>query len=397
MEDYRQLGRRVTLDAVGEADRRLAEVAGAIDFLLAVTPVNVEEAWEEFSAAGFDREPVFRYRPLEVDPELLKRELYAIEIEQVEDPTLAALFRTARREIDRRLGMLEDRGTSEFLLGSLQLYGRPSADTVRLAEDVLAHADPAAGDGRTVDAEGFAERARAALQRYRRQHPDLEAEVQVRDDVAGILVSRGNLLVGAGVQVPEARVEAILQHELGTHVVTFANGGAQPLRQLRIGLPGYEVTQEGLAVFAEYLAGGLTTARVALLAGRVLAVDALADGATFVETFRLLRRDRGFRSLGAFGVAMRVHRAGGLTKDAIYLQGLSDVLTHVEGGGSLESLLVGKVALAQIAMVEELRLRGILRSPLLRPDWLDDPAAAERLSGVRSGRPVIDLMRGGDA
>ena len=53
----------------------------------------------------------------------------------------------------------------------------------------------------------------------------------------------------------------------------------------------------------------------------------MLDGADFVETFRLLHRDRGFAAAGAFGIALRLHRSGGFAKDAIYLRGLLAVST----------------------------------------------------------------------
>ncbi|NIQ16470.1 MAG: DUF1704 domain-containing protein, partial [Candidatus Dadabacteria bacterium] len=69
------------------------------------------------------------------------------------------------------------------------------------------------------------------------------------------------------------RVEALLQHEIGTHALTYFNGLSQPFKQLCIGLSGYEELQEGLAVLAEYLVGGLSKPRLRLLAGRVVAVN----------------------------------------------------------------------------------------------------------------------------
>ena len=39
-----------------------------------------------------------------------------------------------------------------------------------------------------------------------------------------------------------------------------------------------------------------------------------------------------------------VFRGGGLTKVALYLRGLVEILDHIGGGGELEPLLVGKVA-----------------------------------------------------
>ncbi|MCH5599357.1 flavohemoglobin expression-modulating QEGLA motif protein [Niabella ginsengisoli] len=60
----------------------------------------------------------------------------------------------------------------------------------------------------------------------------------------------------------------MLQHEIGTHVVTYYNGKAQPLELFSIGVPGYEELQEGLAVLAEYLNDGLTNSRMRTLAAR---------------------------------------------------------------------------------------------------------------------------------
>ncbi|MBW3578637.1 MAG: DUF1704 domain-containing protein [Actinobacteria bacterium] len=395
--DARALGRRMVLGAAREVDEELAAIATAIDFLLAATPVNADEAWTAFEDAGFDVEPVFRYRPLSVDPDVLKRRLYAVRVEDVEDPTLATLFRAKRREVDRRITMLEDRGSPAFLYGSLQLHGGVDDALRSLANAVLARIDPAARDtdaDASVDAHSFAAAARAELAHYRRDAPDVDAVVTVRDDVSGVLVSEGDLLVGSHGRFARSRVEPLIQHEIGTHVVTHVNGRAQPLQLLRVGLPGYEATQEGLAVVAEHAVGGLTPGRLALLAGRVIAVDTVVSGATFVETWRRLHHGHGFTATVAFTIAMRVHRAGGLTKDTIYLRGLVDLLAHLAGGGSLDALLVGKLPLAAVPVVDELRARQVLRPPRVRPRWLDRPEAARRLDELRAGRSLLDLVEG---
>ena len=131
--------------------------------------------------------------------------------------------------------------------------------------------------------------------------------------------------------MPRGRVEALLSHEVGVHLFTYFAGDAQGLRLFRSGLAGYDGLQEGLAVFAEYLAGGMTAARLRLVAARVVGCAAMLDGAEFPETFRILRREHGLSEAQAFDVTLRVHRSGGLAKDAIYLRGLLGVLEHVGG------------------------------------------------------------------
>jgi hypothetical protein len=136
-EDFRALGPRRLLDATRQADRRLAEVAGEIDYLLAITPVNADAAWVEFRDGGFRHDPTFHYRPLAVDPDLLKRALYAVPLERVEDPTLEGMFRAQRQALDRQVSLLEDRGSDAFLPTSIQLFGAVDDDLLGRAETLL--------------------------------------------------------------------------------------------------------------------------------------------------------------------------------------------------------------------------------------------------------------------
>ena len=67
--------------------------------------------------------PTLRLRELDFEPDLVRRELYDLEIENVTDPALSTLFHAKRDEIARQITALEDRDTARFLYGSLQLYG----------------------------------------------------------------------------------------------------------------------------------------------------------------------------------------------------------------------------------------------------------------------------------
>ncbi|NIQ13555.1 MAG: DUF1704 domain-containing protein, partial [Candidatus Dadabacteria bacterium] len=47
----------------------------------------------------------------------------------------------------------------------------------------------------------------------------------------------------------------------------------------------------------------------------VVAVNSMVEGATFIETYRLLDRNYDFERRTAFVIAVRVYRGGGFTKD----------------------------------------------------------------------------------
>ena len=213
---FYSLGRRAMVKAVWDADRKLAEISDCFDFLLQVTPVNAEAAWHEFKSTKFERVPQFYYRPLAVEPAALKRRLFEVPIENIEDPTLAHLFRQRQNELDRKITMLTDVGTSRFLLGSRQVYGSVDAELLSVATDLLERISPHArddlGQGQ-VDARGFAEYARAKIAEYRAEFPAFAAKVAVRDDMfSGLLCSGGNLLIGKQTQIPTSRIGSLLQH-----------------------------------------------------------------------------------------------------------------------------------------------------------------------------------------
>jgi hypothetical protein len=91
-------------------------------------------------------------------------------------------------------------------------------------------------------------------------------------------------------------------------------------------------------------------------------------------------------------IAMRVHRGGGLVKDAVYLRGLQGVVDYVCNGGRLDTLLVGKIAPEHTAVIEELQRREVLHAPLLRPNFLNGPDSHYRIERVRKGIELVDLV-----
>ncbi len=77
-EHYFSLGVSRLSKQVLVIDRQLADLSRQFKFLLLVTPINAERAWDKFSESGFRKTPAFQYRPLDVDPLLLKRRLNSV-------------------------------------------------------------------------------------------------------------------------------------------------------------------------------------------------------------------------------------------------------------------------------------------------------------------------------
>ncbi len=392
---FDQLGHRRTDPLVWEIDRELVDISTQFQFLLLATATNDAAAYEAFAASGFRTEPVFHYRFLPVDPEALKRQLFNLRIDEVLDPTLAFILRDKRDETFHMLDMLAHRGSEQFLYGSLRVFGGVSDDLRAVANSLLTVVpQPAPRAGERVDAGAFATRCQRELDFLSEQYPTAQPVLRVRDDLAGLMVSQGELNIGHTLSVPTERVEALVQHEIGTHVLTYWNGRAQPLTLLHTGTPGYEDLQEGLAVLSEWFVGGLTANRFRTLAARVVAIDHMLRGNDFVSTFQLLHDRHGLPPRSAFITTARTFRGGGFTKDAVYLRGLVELLAYLRDGGRLEPLFIGKLKLDYVPMIDELTERGILRPAPLTPRWYRDDAAAghPKLKILESGVSVFDLL-----
>jgi uncharacterized protein (TIGR02421 family) len=160
----------------------------------------------------------------------------------------------------------------------------------------------------------------------------------------------------------EARRLAV--HEVLGHLVAAANARSQPLALLSVGTAGAFEDQEGLALCLEELAGLLDARRVRTFAARVLATDAVHEGADPNDVVTLLVGERGMSVDDAIAITERSFRGGGLTRDASYLFGWMRVRRALRRGDTtIDELRWGKVALDALPALRALRETGVLREP----------------------------------
>lgn len=392
-ENYLMLGKTHIDDITLQADRELADISEKMSFLLRITPVNSNEEWDKFYDSNFKTEPKFAYRLITIDPELAKRRLYNIPIDQVDDPTMAFILRGKRLEIEKQLTMLEERGTANFRFIGESLYGIINKDLLQTSQRILNlfPENETIKSAKRYNCNEFAEQAQIEISHYNSKFPELDLSLEIRDDLTGLMVSKSKLLINTELSIDAKRADALIQHEVSTHILTYCNGKNQPFRQMHEGFAGYDQLQEGLAVIAEYLVGGLTVNRLRLLAGRVIAVQSMLNDADFITTFNLMHKNYCFTERTAYTMTMRVYRGGGLTKDASYLAGLIDLMAYLKNGGKLETLYTGKFNVTHIGLIEELLYRKVLRPPEL-PRFLERESVQLRLKQLREGISITELI-----
>lgn len=391
-DNYLTLGKSRLNNLINSIDKRIASISEKMNFLMRVSPVNDSAAWDYFKDSGFTKVPAFHYRLIPLDPEVEKRKLYNLRLEHIDDPTVAILLRNKRKELEVQLTMLEARESEAFRHYSQALFGEIPLSTKILAKSILTDTDAAKEQRKSsLDCHGFAARANAAISIYQKEFDELRLAYEIRQDISGLMVSKSNLLIGENLNIDEARAEALIEHEVGTHILTYCNGKRQPLHQMYAGLDGYDQLQEGLAVLAEYLVGGLTASRLRLLAARVIAADMMMKDAGFLEVYHHLHDDLQFSDKQAFDITTRIFRGGGFTKDAVYLRGLEDLLEFLKNDGRLETLYIGKFDLKHVPLIEELLQRGVLR-PAVLPKFLERADVKARIEKVKNGLSPVELL-----
>lgn len=391
---YNALGRKYLKNKVFEIDRKLAEIEESYQFLWLVSPVNIHDIKETFVNSNFEKILDYHYRLLPIDPDVLKRKLYNLRIDEIDDPAMSYLFREKREELDQQITMLNERGTKNFLYDSIRLYQGIDPflyQEAKMILDVIPEEENTDKD-QTLDSRSFSSLARKEFDFFRQQDENFKCKVHIRKDVNIMMVSQGELYIPEDYKLSEIDAKGLIQHEVGTHVLTYHNGLQQPLKQLSIGLADYDPLQEGLAVMSEFLVDALTPNRLRTLAGRVIAGQAVKDGGDFQQIFNLLTLTYGFSPERAFNITSRIMQGGGFLKDIIYLKGLVELRTYLQQGGDYESLLSGKFALKHTKIIEELTDRKVLKKGTLRPSYLLNKEAAKKLELIRDGLPISQMV-----
>jgi uncharacterized protein (TIGR02421 family) len=369
---------------------RIYAVAGNLTILSRLAwPLSVKEG---FFRNGQQRLPEVAYEPF--DGRVLRQSLLEVQQDLGDTPVDLWMSRT----IDTLLmagEMLEARGTERFFQLSCQIYGRPTdmlrdekTSSLDLARRYLTLLKPMElmDLGRPPEAcmlaSTLAERMKQANQDM---FGDEAPEVQIVDELsANALASSERVRIRRQACFSDKDIEQLIHHEIYIHVATILNGKTPGnLSLLALAHPGSTKTQEGLAVFAEFISGTLDLDRMRRLADRVVAIQMAIDGADFIEVYRffLEKTDNPDQS---FENARRVFRGGVVsggapfTKDIVYLDGLLRVHNFMRAAVNagradcLHLLFAGRLDIEDLPVLSYLRNLNLCQKPRFLPPWAKD-------------------------
>ncbi len=162
-----------------------------------VSPINIHEIKETFIESKYKKLLDYHYRLLPIDPDVLKRKLYNLKIEDIDDPAMSYLFREKREELDQQITMLSERGTKNFLYDSVRLYQGIDPHLCSEAKQILEKIPEVAftEDDKTLDCRAFSSLARKEFDFFRNQDENFKCKVHIRKDVNIMMVSQGELYI----------------------------------------------------------------------------------------------------------------------------------------------------------------------------------------------------------
>ena len=347
---------------------------------------------DRFLADRASELPVVSYPDYDVDPvlELVDEARRLMQTSNIDD----WLERQARA-IEISAKMLEACGTTDFFVCSSELYGAPgdllldrSSTSLTLASDfgdILRQLDGFNAElleQQCVSSAELSERLAVAVSdMFGADAP----EVQLVDELsANALAGRERIRIRRAAEFNDKDVAQLIHHEAGIHVATSLNGLFQTsLPILGSSHAGTTRTQEGLAVFAEFITGSMDLDRLRRLSDRTIAIQMAVDGADFIEVYEFFV-ERIHSEEQAFENTRRVFRGGVLTggapftKDIVYLDGLVRVhnfLRALVANGRADCMLLlfcGKLDLEDIPVLCELVELGLCKPPRYLPQWASD-------------------------
>lgn len=344
-------------------DKSLFSLLRNFELLAVVNPINTNSERKKFFKNNYGKIPVFKYQPIKINPYNLKQQLYSIPIQEIRDISIRNLYESVANAFSDKIDMVSTLNTKKFLYNSLRYFGRPSENDLNNARYLLLL--PNLSDEPKSQPSIFAADAKLIFENTLRDY-GIEAKVELSKKVIShvmVLNSKKTVLIQPEAKFKPKELNALLEHEIGVHMVTTMNSSLQRIKIFNLGLPKNTQTQEGLAILAEYLSGNITLKRLKKIALRVIVVDMMCNGADFIECFQVLVKDYQIEENEAFNLVTRVFRGGGFTKDYLYLNGFVQIYKMWQDQYDLTPLLVGKTSLPFINTIEELIEREMIEKP----------------------------------
>lgn len=314
----------------------------------AITPTNVDKERKIFLKNKGKYNPQFEYEKIDETFDDYKHILKEMSFG---DTKIEKLYNQRKKELIKKIELIQNVGSSTFSTNSLKLYKGPDEELVKTAYSILQL--PPSAKAKKIP-------RKEALALLRKVFNTLQLKYNINNiniiTSANVSTEKKLLELKKRERFSEDYTKRLVVHEIGTHVLRTENGLLQELKLFRTGFPDYIETEEGIAAYNEYRTGLMTNSILRNYAGRVIAVHQALEN-DFQSTYKHLRKY--FQEKTAWKLTLRAKRGiadtaqkGAYTKDVVYLRGFLKILKFSEQHDIAE-LYVGKIGLQHLTLFGE--------------------------------------------
>ncbi len=348
------------MSIIEKFDRLIHDYSDVLDVIKHITPTNLNDENKEFLRQyrrGYIYNPQYNY----VFNEDLNSAMEEIKCFSFgKDDVISKIYTKYQNYILDNIELMHSVGNNlEFTNISAKLYGTPSENILREANNILENNIPAEDYKYQYDAYYLKNKFEKRLKELNYCWEVIIAET-LSSKVA-VDSEKRIIYINGKVKFTDNDIHRLIVHEINTHVVRSENGYRQAYMIFQNGFPNSTETEEGLAIYNEDINHVLDIQAFRLYAGRVIAVDACMNK-SFYEIFEKLSVH--FSEYESLRIVSRVKRGlkdtsenGGFTKDYVYLNGYYRVKNTINIRNK-KYFYVGVVGVDDIPQLEELEKSG---------------------------------------
>ena len=381
------------IEKIKQLDRELISIIQ--DFLILGPlswPIETQREFMQGVARGNLCLPEVTYNKVASDEKIARLKIYLKNLGKDHHPAVAFLRDTAQSYLDA-YRILRGVGTKDVSKFSKKLYGCPSdllggykKRNLDIAKYFLRIVDSyhktISNEPQIYSAEKFRKKLQHLVDPVIKSRKD-RVRITVDDSITARATSGPSYVkIRKGTMFSDSDLWQLYHHEVMTHTLTYINGRKQPtLLTLGYASPRITATQEGLAVFSEYINLSIELVRLKRIALRIIAIDMSENGADLIDLFRFFK-ESGQNDEESYYSSMRIFRGGSpkggiiFYKDNVYLRGLIEVEAFLKKsmhGGLVHDIAVlfaGKLTTEDVYRLHSLIDEGYVVPPTYLPEWI---------------------------
>lgn len=336
--------------------------------------LNLEEIRNAFlKDPSFHPEFVYKEIPFE-KLEKLKKELNKIQIDV--DHPLASLYKDKLAELKLKIQVIESRNTEALAEFSQKLFGTVNEHMYHEALSVLknyAKKQHTSQEGKKLQFSEVQKRIEEILKLYQLYHWKVKAS---ENSVSNMSVSKKQIIfISKNIEITEDHLQALIAHEIETHVFRAENAKLQKYKIFERGMAGYLETEEGLAMYNQNNIQVALGEKALWPALRIIGIY-LGKNLSFLDLFHTLKNMFPFLEENSiFTTCVKVKRGledtrilSVFTKDSVYFTGQRKVEAFMKKvtKKDIELLYSGKVSLASLPLISMVKIQNPKLIPAIK-------------------------------